>query len=180
MERRLSVAMALVLSATAVGISGADATPHSMRDCRAADVRRDTGFVFQPAGPVAEGAIRLTAARRTACILPRPLHVRLVALRHGQRIRQRYLPLQPGEVVVRRLPPHRTVILRVVYGNWCGRGSNANGRSGNLPRALVLYDADGRTLMRLPVNGAPACYLPSRATIVQVTPFFRIARVVGG
>jgi hypothetical protein len=197
MSRRAVVALAVVVSTTSAGVSGADATARPgaalraatptgqtrssglVRECRAKSVRRDEGFVFQPAGSVAIGVIRFSSASSAACILPRHIRVRFVAPRHGQHIQQVRQRLMPGEIAVQRLPSHRTVLLRIDWGNWCGRASNSLGRSGALPRALIVYSGVRWPLMRLPVNGTPECYLPSQAATVGVIPFFRVAHPVG-
>ena len=174
---------ALLLAATfAIGVGSARSTGPDGRlgQCRAKDLRRTEPWpVFQPAGSDAEGVIRFRNTSRRACILPLHVQARFVAPGHGQRVQQFRQWLWPGEVALRKLRPHRTALLRILWENWCGPGSNSLGRPGTLPRALVIGRAGARPLFRLPVNGSPPCQVPSQPSTVAVTVFFRVVHVVG-
>jgi len=176
MLRCTLLVLASVAAATAVA-SAVPAKPNGTPSaCRALDLHRDPFPVFQPAGSAAEGVIRITSRR--ACVLPRRIEVRFIAPAHRQRVRYGRQRLFAGEVPVRTIRPHRTVLLRVMWENWCGPGSNSLGVNGAPPRALVIGRAGTSPLFRLPVNGAPPCYVPSRPSTVGVTPFFRVAHAI--
>jgi hypothetical protein len=151
--------------------------------CEAKDMRADAfarkGFVFQPTGSSATGAIWFSRTGRTTCVLSRRIRVRFVAPRHGQRVHQVRMRLEPGTVVARRLRPHEAVLLQISWSNWCGPGSDAStGRSGALPRALVIFAGSSRPLLGVSVNGTPPCN-GRGPSIVGVTPFVRVVHPVG-
>src|SRR5262249_11109883 len=138
--------------------------------CRAQSFQSEGALIFQPAGSVAEGVIRLVNRRRTPCLLPRNVTLLFVAAGHPPRIRQLSRRLDPGERVVRLLRPHRNALLRIAWGNWCRAW---------FPSALVVRARTGGLLMNLRVTHAPNCYVPSRVSEVGVTPFFRVVRPTG-
>jgi len=173
-----AAACVVVLGATAAAVSGAEAGASAKQrpsirvtaECRSRSLQQDRGFVFQPAGSAAEGVLFVRSVRRTPCVLPRHIRVRFVGQRRGQQVRQVHQRLFPGEAVVRVLRPRRKVLLRIFWENWCHAG---------IPRALVVEGGNGVTLMRVPVNHAPHCYVPSQVSTVGVTPFFRVVHLVG-
>jgi hypothetical protein len=88
--------------------------------------------------------------------------------------------LAPPVGSLRSLAPGRHVTVGLWWSNWCGRGSNFRGNSGQPPAALLL-DAPGGGTVVLARNrlggqarplGAPACYAsPSTLSATRYTPF---------
>jgi hypothetical protein len=125
----VAVVLGLAIIATASGCrekshaSQPQEAAKAARSCTARTVRPDAdareGFVFQPAGSVAEGVIRFQNVTQTACDLgARPLVLFLPSEPGGApRQAQRRGRLPGGQVVVRRLQAHATAVLRIEWSN---------------------------------------------------------------
>ena len=154
------------------------------RACTNEDLQPDrparAGMIFQSAGTGSgEGVIHFKNIGQRVCTVVGQPRARLIGTPGAPRAAQGPARLDRGSVAVQRLSPGSDALVRLEWSNWCGRGSNGRGRSGPMPRGLVIL-LRGRTLGRFSVNGAPACYQPRQPSFIAVTTFFRVTSSASG
>jgi len=158
------------------------ANPPLAAPCTASQLR--ASLSLQGATMSLAGGITIANASSSACALVgRPKLSFAGATAKWEETRWRgatsipFDPLAPPRGSLRALAPGEHVAVGIWWSNWCGRGSNGGGDSGQPPTAMVLTAPGGGSIQlhngdprRL---GAPVCNGPTVSTLqaTRFTPF---------